>query len=163
MERDLLTAAAVMTAAVAGGLAVRRWLLFVMVVDSVSMAPTLAPGRRVLTRRFRHKRRIRRGDVLVFTSPELGRMVVKRVLGLPGEQVVIEATGLIRVNGTPVPEPYVAKPCGPGGTFQVPPGHLLLLGDNRACSSDSRHWKWPYVPATAVRGTAIATRRDRVS
>jgi signal peptidase I len=155
VEPDLLTAAAALLAAVLAGLAVRRWLFFVTEIDSLSMAPSLAPGRRVLTRRLRHPLQIRRGDVLVATSPELGRVVVKRVLGLPGEQVVIESTGRVRVDGVPVPEPYVVHPGGPSGTFQVPPGHLLLLGDNRSCSSDSRHWQRPYLPLSAVRGIVI--------
>jgi signal peptidase I len=159
MDQDLVAAAAALPAAVVAGFAVRRWALFVTVVDSVSMAPALAPGQRVLTRRRRHAGRIRRGDILVVSSPELGRTVVKRVLGLPGEQVVIEPAGRIRVDGVLVPEPYVAYPGGPGGTFQVPPGHLLLLGDNRASSTDSRHWNQPYLPVTAVRGAVITLPR----
>lgn len=157
MERDLLLAAVL--AAILAGLAVRHWLLFVTKVDSVSMAPTLAPGRHVLTRPLRHPGRIRRGDVLVVTSRELGRMVVKRVLGLPGEQVVIENSGRILVDGVPVSEPYVAHAGGPCGSYRVPPGHLLLLGDNRLCSNDSRHWQRPYLPVAAVRGTVITGRR----
>ena len=73
MERDLLMAAAL--AAILAGLAVQHWLLFVTKVHSVSMAPTLAPGRHVLTRPLRHPGRIRRGDILVVTSRELGRVV----------------------------------------------------------------------------------------
>jgi signal peptidase I len=142
-------------AAVLVGLAVRRWLVFVTRIDSVSMAPVLAPGRHVLTRRLRHPDQIRRGDVLVVTSQELNRTVVKRVLGLPEEEVVIEPSGRIRVDGILVPEPYVARSGGGWGTFQVPSGHLLLLGDNRACSNDSRHWRHPYLPVTAVRGRVI--------
>ena len=155
MESDLLAAAAAVLVAVLAGLAVRRWLLFVTKVDSVSMAPALRPGRHVLTRPLRHPGRIRRGDVLVVTSPELGRAVVKRVVGLPGERVVIETTGRLCVDGIPVPEPYVVHPGGRGGSFQVPHGHLLLLGDNRVCSNDSRHWHSPYLPLTAVRGTVL--------
>lgn len=158
MDPGLLAAAAALPAAVVAGFAVRRWLVFVTVVHSVSMAPALGPGQRVLTRGLRTPGRIRRGDIVVVSSLELGRTVVKRVLGLPGEQVVIEPAGSIRVNGSPVPEPYVAYPGGPGGTFQVPPGHVLLLGDNRACSTDSRHWKQPYLPVAAVRGTVMHRR-----
>jgi hypothetical protein len=50
---------------------------------------------------------------------------------------------------------YVAHTGGPCGSYRVPPGHLLLLGDNRLCSNDSRHWQRPYLPLTAVRGTVI--------
>jgi signal peptidase I len=82
-------------------------------------------------------------------------VIVKRVLGLPGEQVVIEPAGRVSVDGVPVHEPYVVHPGGPSGTYQVPPGHLLLLGDNRPCSNDSRHWQRPYLPVSAVHGTVV--------
>lgn len=153
MEQDLVTVAAVALAAVLVGLAVRRWLVFVTKVDSASMVPALLPGRRLVTRRLWRPERIRRGDILVVTSQELGRTVVKRVLGLPGDRVVIEPGGRIRVDGHPVAEPYVVHAGGPYGVFQVPPGRVLLLGDNRARSSDSRTWQDPYLPVRAVRGT----------
>jgi signal peptidase I len=156
--QELLTAAAVALAAVLVGLAVRRWLVFVTQVDSASMAPALVPGRRLLTRRVWRPERIRRGDVVVVASQELGRTVVKRVLGLPGERVVIEPGGRVRVDGRPVPEPYVVHAGGPCGVFQVPPGRVLLLGDNRARSSDSRSWRDPYLPVRAVRGTVLTGR-----
>lgn len=156
MEPDPVTVAGTLLVAVLAGLVVRRRLLFVTLVDSCSMVPALAPGRRVLTRRLGRTGRIRRGDVLVVTSHELGRPVVKRVLGLPGEQVVIGSTGRLSIDGRDVAEPYVVHPGGPGGTFRVPPRHLLLLGDNRACSDDGRHWRCPYLPVTAVRGKVVS-------
>lgn len=155
MGQELLTAAAVALAAVLVGLAVRRWLVFVTKVDSGSMAPALLPGRCLVTRRLWRPERIRRGDIVVVASQELGRTVVKRVLGLPGERVVIEPGGRIRVDGRPVAEPYVVHAGGPCGVFQVPPGRVLLLGDNRARSSDSRTWRDPYLPVRAVRGTVL--------
>ncbi|KUG52601.1 hypothetical protein AVL61_13660 [Kocuria rosea subsp. polaris] len=155
MGQQLVTVSAVALAAVLVGLAVRRWLVFVTQVDSGSMAPALLPGRRLLTRRVWRRGRIRRGDVVVVDSPELGRTVVKRVLGLPGEQVVIEPGGRIRVDGRPVAEPYVVHAGGPCGAFRVPAGRLLLLGDHRARSSDSRTWREPYLPVRAVRGRVL--------
>ncbi|WP_424347532.1 signal peptidase I [Kocuria sp. CH-021] len=156
MGQQLVTVSTVALAAVLVGLAVRRWLVFVTQVDSGSMAPTLLPGGRLLTRRVWRRGRIRRGDVVVVVdSPELGRTVVKRILGLPGEQVVIEPGGRIRVDGRPVAEPYVVHPGGPCGVFRVPAGRLLLLGDHRARSSDSRTWREPYLPVRAVRGRVL--------
>lgn len=149
----MVTAAAL--AAVVLGLAVRRWLVFVTTVESASMAPTLRPGRRLLTRRLTRTERIRRGDIVVVASRELGRTVVKRVLGLPGERVLIEPGGRTSVDGRPVAESYVVHAGGPGGVFLVPPGCVLLLGDNRARSSDSRTWQDPYLPVSAVRGTVL--------
>ena len=155
MGQELVTVAALALTAVLVGLAVRRWLIFVTQVDSVSMVPALLPGRRRMTRRQWCPGRIRRGDILVVDSQELGRTVVKRVVGLPGERVVIEPGGRISVDGRPVTEPYVVHAGGPCGVFHVPPGRVLLLGDNRARSSDSRTWQDPYLPVRAVRGTVL--------
>lgn len=160
MDQVLVLAAAVSTA-VAVGLPLRR-LGFVTRVESWSMAPTLAPGRHLLTRRPGRSRTIRRGDVVVVDSEELGRAVVKRVVGLGGEHVVVSGSG-VEVDGRPVAEPYVVHPGGPTGSFDVPEGHLLLLGDNRARSSDSRSWRQPYLPLAAVRGTVLLTPRCRAA
>ena len=71
--------------ALAVGLAVRRWLVFLTTVESESMLPTLAPGQQLLTRRPATSRPLRRGDIVVVDSDELGRVIVKRVAGLPGD------------------------------------------------------------------------------
>ena len=142
--------------AIATGLAFRRWLGFMIVVESDSMAPTLTPGQLLLTRRLRGSRHVRRGDVVVARSAESGRMIVKRTIGLPGEHVEV-AAGQVRVNGKRLPEPYVTRRGGPSGSFDVPDGHVLLLGDNRARSRDSRSWRQPYLPIEALLGTVPLT------
>jgi signal peptidase I len=143
--------------AVLVGLAARRLLGSLTIVDSESMVPTLTPGQRLLTRRPSTCRPVRRGDIVVVRSAELGRAIVKRVIGLPQEHVSVTA-GQVRVNGRPLPEPYVTSWGGPSGSFDVPDGHLLLLGDNRAGSSDSRSWRQPYLPLTALRGFVLPSR-----
>ena len=119
--------------ALAVGLAVRRWLVFLTTVESESMLPTLAPGQQLLTRRPATSRPLRRGDIVVVDSDELGRVIVKRVAGLPGD--------CLRLDD--------------GVTYEVPPGRLFLLGDNRARSSDGRSWRRPYVPFDRVLGRVI--------
>jgi signal peptidase I len=152
----LVAATAAVLGAAALGLLLRRLLVFVTEVESWSMAPALVPGQRVLTRRLLRGERVRRGDVLVVMSAELGRAVVKRVVGLPGERVEIDRHGRVRIDGTPLAEGYVAHAGGASaGAFAVPEGHLLLLGDNRARSSDSRGWSRPFLPVTAVRGRVV--------
>jgi hypothetical protein len=59
------------------------------------------------------------------------------------------------VNRVPLVEPYVAIPADPAGTFVVPQHHVLLLGDNRNHSSDSRGWEQPFLPTAAIRGRVI--------
>lgn len=136
---------------VVGGMVVRRRFVFVTQVRSCSMSPSLRPGQRLLTFRVRGAR-IARGDVVAVDSAELGQVIVKRVIGEPEDRVLIDESGRVRINGAPLAEPYVATPAGPAGSFAVPPGHYLLLGDNRAHSSDSRAWRQPFIPRAAIRG-----------
>lgn len=148
----MVIAAALLAGAV--GLAARLRLGFLTIVDSESMVPTLTPGQRLLTRPPSTSRSLRRGDIVVVRSAELGRLVVKRVVGLPQEHVSI-AAGHVRVDGQPLPEPYVTSWGGPSGSYDVPEDHLLLLGDNRARSSDSRSWRQPCLPISALRGFVL--------
>ncbi|MDR7193123.1 signal peptidase I [Luteimonas terrae] len=113
-------------------------------VPSAAMAPALTPGQVVIARVAPYRRRTpARGDLVVFVSPVDGNRWLKRVVGLPGEQVAI-VDGSLQVDGREVVEDYVA----PGNRTQsysvwmegrrVPPGHVLLLGDNRDNSHDGR-------------------------
>ena len=144
-------------------LAVRHWIGFVATVESGSMTPTLTPGQHLLARRPATSRPLRRGDVVVVDSEELGRLVVKRVVGLPGEQVAIGPEGLVRVDGELLDEPHVVHPGGQTGTFDVPRGRLLLLGDNRALSSDSRNCRDPFPALDRVAGRAFGVPASAVS
>jgi signal peptidase I len=85
---------------------------------------------------------IRRGEIVIFEHPRLpGVLYIKRVAGLPGESVELVDQRLY-VDGEPVDEPHVKV--GPSayrgdfGPVSVRPGHVFVLGDHRARSSDSR-------------------------
>ena len=123
-------------------------------VRSWSMYPTLAPGTRRWTRRLRATTPLHRGDIVVIDSTGLGRRVVKRVIGLPGETVRVTRAAVL-VDGHPLPEPYVSLPGGPTGSYRLPAGAYLVLGDNRALSNDSRTWATPYVPRSAITGRLL--------
>jgi signal peptidase I len=140
-------------AALAAAVAIRHvvWLTW---VESWSMAPTLRPGSLLLTRRLRRSEAVRRGDVVVVRSAELGRSVVKRVVGMPGETVVVDSRG-VSVDGARLAEPYVSGHGGAGGSFPVPDGAFLVLGDNRARSSDSRSWRQPFVARSTIEGRLV--------
>ena len=127
-------------------------MAWLTLVRSRSMEPTLRAGTSWLTRSL-GRRAVRRGDVVVADSAELGRRVVKRVVGLPGEHLVL-VHGRVTVDGRPLDEPY-ASPSVFRGTFTVPRNHYLLLGDNRDASDDARSWQQPYLPREALVGRLV--------
>jgi signal peptidase I len=132
-------------------------------IPSSSMEPTLhcaRPGAwclgafndRVLVNRLAYRFSApKRGQIVVFTAParawecapgDAGTTFVKRLVGLPGEQVS-ERRGLVYVDGRRLREPYVDPALRDDRTGvwpRVASGHYFFLGDDRAHSCDSRTW-----------------------
>lgn len=111
-------------------------------VDGLSMEPRVHAGEFLLINTLAYRfGPIRRGDVIAFRhdapNPET---YIKRVVGLPGERVEIDA-GVVRVDGKPLVEPYVEFRDGRSAPpVVVPPDAYYVLGDNRSDSDDSRDW-----------------------
>jgi signal peptidase I len=82
-----------------------------------------------------------RGDVIVFQPPNdpNGIPLVKRVIGLPGEQLEIK-DGQVFINGVRLEEPYVQTQAMRSHAGEVPADAVFVMGDNRSGSSDSRVW-----------------------
>ena len=113
---------------------------------------------------------ISRRDVIVFKYPEEPeRDFIKRVIGLPGDQIELRRKRVF-VNGEPLDEPYVyyleppqketggdqqasSDPRESYGPVTVPPDHYFVMGDNRDNSQDSRYWG--FLPRTYVKGKAL--------
>src|SRR5262245_11280047 len=112
-------------------------------ISSSSMLPTLAGGDVVLVSKDAPALDdLRRGDLVAFWSPEDGQRTIKRVIGLPGDSLVIRDSRLF-VNGRAVAEPYVDHAAIDGyysRTYDVPAGTVFVLGDNRGNSIDSRDY-----------------------
>lgn len=142
-------------AALAIALTVRKFLFFVTLVSSYSMYPALKPQGRVLTLRIYDFGKIKRGDILVFYSKEFKQTMIKRVIGLPEDLVEIREDGSVWVNQNKLEESYVQYGGGSAGTYRVPRQEYFLLGDNRAQSRDSRHWKSTTIPAKDITGKVI--------
>ncbi len=110
-------------------------------VEGDAMAPTLADGDRVSVTTAVEP--LARGDLIVFEHPDdPSKTFLKRIVGLPGEQIEITDRGVI-IDGRPLDEPYVLatnRSTSHWGPTRIQDGQYYVLGDNRRNSSDSRHW-----------------------
>lgn len=123
-------------------------------VNGSSMVPTLQDGQYILINKMAYRwSEYAHGDVIVFYFPlDPTEEYIKRVIGLPGDRIRIEA-GVVYVNDTALAEEYIAAPPHYHGEWQVPEGNVFVLGDNRNNSSDSHNWGM--VPEDHIIGKAL--------
>lgn len=115
------------------------------IVKETSMQPTLYENDYLLLNRQAYNfGEPERGDIIVFhtdLTTESGdeKMLVKRVIGLPGETVTVEG-GLVYINGEILEEDYIKDGYTDGyiDNYLIPEGELFVMGDNRLVSIDSR-------------------------
>lgn len=125
---------------------IRYFLFTPIIVDGESMMPTLKDRDRMIVNKLSYViGEPERFDIVVFHATE-EKDYIKRVIGLPGEYIEYRDDTLF-VNGEAISEPYLDeyKRELVGGTltepfsYQVPEGHVFVMGDNRRYSKDSRH------------------------
>jgi len=106
-------------------------------IAEASMSPTLHPGDLVLT--WRTERAPKRGDIVVFEDPTRPDFwMVKRVIGLPGEQIDLR-DGKVFIDGERLHEPWTVDDTGPDGFWHLGSDEVFVLGDARRLSTgDSR-------------------------
>ena len=180
----------VATVGIAVGLAllIQAFLVKPYRIPSGSMEPTLSIGQRILVNRLDTSPGL--GDIVVFHPPtgattpdgtcgnpsqgsghlqacdkdvpaESSETFVKRVVGLPGDHLIIKSGYVIR-NGKKETAPYIqdcvsiaGADCNFPDTIVVPAGDYYMMGDNRGDSLDSRFWG--PVPQKWIVGVAFAT------
>lgn len=149
-------------------------------IPSSSMLPTLQIGDHILVNKLSYGVRVpfvnetlfefrspRRGDVVVFTLPddvytpedESGTNIIKRVIGLPGDIVEVRHTRVF-VNNRPLENDddyarWIEGGKKDFGPVVVPENKVLLLGDNRDQSKDSRYWDDPFLDIARIKGRAF--------
>lgn len=116
-------------------------------VPTGSMEDTIPVGARIIGMRHAYiLEEPDRGDIIIFKYPDDESVhYVKRIIGLPGETVMIE-DGEVYVDGEALKEPYLdTVTLGYYGPYTVPEGSYFVMGDNRNDSRDSRFWDNTYV------------------
>ena len=140
----------------------RRWFLAVMAVgltglfvlfgvlavlvhpvkyQGTSMEPNLRDGDRLMIQTMVGE--LKRGDIAAFRYPkDTTKSFIKRIVGLPGETISIDASGVVYINNTELREPYLSPDWNRSPRQFVKTtlaaGEYYVMGDTRDVSNDSR-------------------------
>ena len=144
----------VLTIVAAVAVLIATLVLPVLQIEGTSMEPTLSNGDIVLLMKTT---RFERGDLCGFTWNN--KLLIKRVIGLPGDWIEIDVDGTVYLNGEKLDEPYVQNKalgeCDLEFPFQVPQEQLFVIGDMRESSIDSRNTMIGCVQMDQIVGKAI--------
>ena len=128
---------AVLVVVAATAVLISNLLLPILRIYGSSMTPTLVNGNIVAAVR---NGTYQRGDIIAFYYNN--KILVKRVIGMPGEWVDMDESGNVTIDGEPLEEPYLTEKalgeCDIELPYQVPEGRYFVMGDHRSVSSDSR-------------------------
>jgi signal peptidase I len=112
-----------------------------------SMAPNFDSGEYVLSEKVSYYfNSPKRGDVIIFKRPDIAGDFVDRIIGLPGEKISIK-DGHVYINNKILDEPYVSGNTKSNSSvfidennMLIPDGNVVVMGDNRGRSDDSRDY-----------------------
>lgn len=109
----------------------------ILQVSGTSMEPTFTDGDIIVL--FKSKK-FETGELIAFHHS--GKILIKRVIGIPGDFITMDSEGNVYVNGELLDEPYVTEKtlgdCAIEFPYQVPENSVFVLGDHRNVSVDSR-------------------------
>jgi signal peptidase I len=158
IENVLYIIAAIILAAIIQAFVIRPFI-----VNGSSMEPNIEDKQYLIVDEISYRvHPPKRGDVIVLKSPpEPTKFYIKRIIGLPGETIVIKGTTVSIANkehpkGFVLSESYLLPTLNQHPTFLtviVPDDGYFVMGDNRDGSYDSR--SWGILPAENVRGRAL--------
>ena len=142
-KRELISWIQSLAIAFVVAIVIRQFLFTPVIVSGQSMEPTFENENKIVISKI-HK--INRFDMIVFHAPNSDEDFIKRVIGLPGDVVVMKDDKLY-INGEEYEEDYIqvnkdkvfeGQKLTQDFKVEVPEGHLYVLGDNRRHSTDSR-------------------------
>lgn len=128
----------VLTLVAAVAVLIATLVLPVLQIEGTSMEPTLKNGDIVLLTKTTN---FDRGDLCGFSWNN--KLLIKRVIGIPGDWIEIDTDGTVYLNGERLDEPYAERlavgECDLEFPYQVPQEQYFVLGDMRESSIDSRN------------------------
>ena len=128
----------VLTIVAAVAVLIATLILPVLQIEGTSMEPTLVNGDIVLLNKTTV---FERGKLCGFSWNN--KLLIKRVIGIPGDWIEMDVDGTIYLNGEKLDEPYAQQPavgeCDLDFPYQVPQEQYFVLGDMRESSIDSRN------------------------
>ena len=128
----------VLTIVAAVAVLIATLVLPVLQIEGTSMEPTLVNGDVVLLTKTTS---FDRGELCGFSWNN--KLLIKRVIGIPGDWIAIDTDGTVYLNGEKLDEPYAEQlsvgECDLEFPFQVPQEQYFVLGDMRESSIDSRN------------------------
>lgn len=128
----------VLTIVAAVAVLIATLVLPVLQIEGTSMEPTLVNGDIVLLTKNTD---FSRGELCGFTWNN--KLLIKRVIGIPGDWIEIDTDGTVYLNGEKLDEPYAQHlsigECDLEFPYQVPLEQYFVLGDMRENSIDSRN------------------------
>lgn len=133
---------------------IKQRSMFTVYVPTGAMYPTVKAEDHLIVNKIDNEDNLKRGDIVILKSKELNDTLIKRLIGLPGDDILI-SDGKVTINGDVLEESYVENnDISYSKSFKVPEGKYFFLGDNRRISSDSRQWKNPYISGEDIIGKA---------
>lgn len=156
---EIFSWAKIIVFTVAAAVLLNQFVIVNASIPTGSMERSIMPNDRIIAFRFSYLfNDPERFHIVIFRYPDdESRLYVKRIIGLPGETVIIR-DGLVFIDGSDIPLRYdFVRDHVPGdyGPFLVPEDSYFMLGDNRANSEDSRAWDNPFVHRSGILGRAV--------